>query len=249
MVRHLSSFTDELIAAHQRNITFEPGPIVPATVDEAYFVQTALVDAIGPVGGFKVSQRAGSPATMAPIPASRCFDSGAIVRTPSKVGVELEVGFVVIAALPDPDDPDFRSKLISAVRPAPMIELVATRLTGPTAEEVMPKLADLQANEALVQGDPLVNWDGSDFGTLAISMASDTGNIWDGPATVPGGSALRALETLVKIAGVHCGGVAVGHRILTGTLHPIHWIETGQAVRGRIDGLGAVSVDLAERGS
>ncbi|XWN30043.1 MAG: hypothetical protein ROR55_21515 [Devosia sp.] len=245
LMRNLSSFIDPLIAAYRDKSAFQPASIVPTTEEEAYAVQAALMDTIGPVGGFKVSQRPGHPATMAPIPASRCHMAGETVNVPAKVGIELEVGFVITGPLPHPGDPDFRERLIAAVRPAPMIELVATRLTGPTAEDPMPKLSDLQANEALVQGQPLADWDGSDFGALKISVASDTDEIAEGPGMVPGGSALSALETLVRIVGAHSGGLAAGHRVLTGSLHPIAWIDTGQRVLGSIDGLGAVSVELA----
>lgn len=243
-MRDLSSFTDPLIRAHRDRSAFEPGPVLPTTVAEAYAVQTAVMETIGPVGGFKVSQKPGQPATMAPIPAARCFGSGATVNVPERVGVELEVGFIITDALPDGGDPDFRAKLIAAVRPAPMIELVATRLIGSTAEEAMPKLADLQANEGLVVGNPLDDWDGSDFGTVEISMASDAAEIGIGQATVPGGSALAALETMVRLAGSHCGGLVVGHRVITGTLHPLTFIDAGQMVRGHIAGLGSVSAKL-----
>lgn len=244
-MRNLSPFIDPLIAAYRDKSAFEPGSVVPTTLQDAYDVQTALMASIGPVGGFKVSQNPEHSATMAPIPASRCHESGATVTVPAKVGIELEVGFVVTGPLPEPDDLQFRDKLIAAVRPAPMIELVATRLSGPAADAQMPKLADLQANEALVQGALLMDWDGSDFGQMTISITSDNTEIAVGPAKVPGGSALAALEALVRIAGSHHGGLSTGHRILTGSLHPIAWIDTGQRVQGRIDGLGDVSVTLA----
>ena len=243
-MRDLSSFTEQLIDAHRRQATFEPGNLVPETLDEAYAVQSALIESIGPVGGFKVSRKPGTDATMAPIPLSRCFESGARVRTPATVGVELEVGFVVTGSLPEPADPAFRDKLIAAVRPAPMIELVATRMSGETAEKAMPKLADLQASEGVIAGAPLETWDGSDFGALDIAMVSDEGDISTGSAKVPNGSALTALEVLMRMAGSHCGGIQVGQWLITGSLHPLTFIRTKQAVRGHIAGLGEVSVQL-----
>lgn len=243
-MRDLSSFTNHLIAAHRQKATFDAKAPVPETAEEAYAVQSALMASIGPVGGFKVSRKSGAVATMAPIPSSRCFKSGDRVGTTARVGVELEVGFVVSGRLPAPDDPAFQDKLVAAVRPAPMIELVASRLSGEPAEKPMPKLADLQASEGLIAGEPLASWDGSDFGALDISMASDEGDISTGPAQVPNGSALAALETLVRMAGSHCGGLQVGQRLLTGSVHPLTFIRTNQAVKGRIAGLGEVTVQL-----
>lgn len=243
----LSSFIDPLIRAHRDGGAFEPGSVVPTNVDAAYAVQTAVMAALGPVGGFKVSQKPGSEPTMAPIPAKRCFHTGTTVSVPARVGIELEVGFMITSELPHVDDQDFRKKLIAAVRPAPMIELVATRLIGSLAEEPMPKLADLQANEGLIEGHPLNDWDGSDFGTVHIALTADQGEISAGEATVLGGSALDALETLVRLAGTHCGGLVAGRRIITGTLNPLTFIDAGQTVHGRIDGLGEVTVTLTER--
>ncbi len=96
------------------------------------------MDALGPAGGYKLVRMAGSELAVAPIPESRCFASGATVEVPDRVGVELEVGFVVTAPLPDAEAADFPELLVAAVRPAAMIELIGPRLTGPAAQAHSP---------------------------------------------------------------------------------------------------------------
>ena len=243
-MRDLSSFIDPLIGAFRRRGTFLPGPALPATVEEAYAVHSALIEALGPVGGFKISQRPGQAPMVAPIPETRCSPTGADVLTPAVFGVELEVGFVIVEPLPDPDTPDYRRRLLAAVRPAPMIELVSSRLEGPAAADPVAKLADLQACEALICGATLEKWTGLDFDTPAIAFHGDGRPLHTGTGKVPGGSAIAALEATVRVVGNRFGGLKPGHKVLTGTLVPLTPVRAPQTVTGRIETLGEVAVSV-----
>ncbi|MEM1130678.1 MAG: hydratase [Pseudomonadota bacterium] len=240
----LTPFVDALIDAFHRRGTFQPEHGMPRSVEEAYAVHTALMAVLGPIGGFKISQKADRPAVVAPIPESRCFGDGARVDVPARVGVELEVGFVVTAPVPAPDAPDFRAGLLAAVRPAPMIELVASRLDGPHAEDPVVKLADLQACEALVAGDMLADWDGADFNRPEVTFRYDASEIAAGTGQVPGGSALAALEATARIVAARFGGLQPGQRVITGSLTPLTFIRAGQAMTGEVAGLGGVSARI-----
>ena len=240
----LSDFTRGLIAAHRARSAFAPDGPLPATAPEAYAVHRALTEAVGSPAGFKISGAPGPGRTMAPIPAPRLFDSGARVPVPGPVGLELEVAFQVVGPLPAPEDAEFEMRLRAAVRPAAVIELVAQRLTGPAAEQPFAKLADLQANEALICGTPLEGWDGRDFGSVETAIAVDGTGILSGPATVPHGSAFDSLAALVRMVGGHCGGLGRGQWVLTGSLHPIAPVRPGQHIEARVDGLGTVTLTL-----
>lgn len=237
-------FIDQLLAAHRAGARVSQGGAIPETLAEAYRCHDALMAAVGPAGGYKLVRLGGGDTAVAPIPKSRCFASGATVAVPDRIGVELEVGFAVTAALPDPQVPDFRDRLAAAVRPASMIELVAPRLDGPAAQAPFAKLADLQSSAGLVHGGAATGWTGADLDAVEILMASDADEIAAGPARVPGGSALEALESAARILHARGGGLQPGQFLLTGTLHPLTFIAAGQGVRGRIAGLGAVSVTL-----
>jgi 2-keto-4-pentenoate hydratase len=49
------------------------------------------------------------------------------------------------------------------------------------------------------------------------------------------------------MAGDHCGGLRVGHWVLTGSLHPIAPVNPGTTFSARIDGLGEVTLRLCAR--
>ena len=51
-----------------------------------------------------------------------------------RLGVELEVGWLVTGPLPDPDTSDLRARLVGAVRPVPVIELHERRIAWPLAD-------------------------------------------------------------------------------------------------------------------
>ncbi len=243
----LTQFIEHLIAAHRAGGTYSPGTAIPEGVADAYRCHDALMEVLGPAGGYKLVRMAGGELAVAPIPQSRCFASGATVAVPERIGVELEVGFVVRTPLPDLEAANFRLRLVAAVRPTAMIELVAPRLTGPAAQAPFAKLADLQSSAGLVRGLELAEWDGSDFDAVEISMTCGDGAIAEGGARVPGGSALEALESAVRLLQPR-GGLQPGQCLLTGTLHPLTFIEAGQGVEGSVSGLGGVSAALQGRG-
>ena len=49
---------------------------------------------------------------------------------------------------------------------------------------------------------------------------------------------------LVRMAGDHCGGLQAGQIIITGSLHPLTYVEPGTQVAGRIDGFGDIAVTI-----
>ncbi|MGY9048998.1 hypothetical protein P775_13290 [Puniceibacterium antarcticum] len=238
-------FADALIAAHRSGMRSAPDGAVPTTVAEAYYVQSRVIAALGHVAGFKVGLKPGEAAIMAPIRAQHALPSGATVALGDRMGIELEVGWKIIAPLPAPGSDDFDAALERCVQPVPVIELVDTRLSGPLAEDAIAKLADFQINYGLIVGPPLTDWDGRDFGTVTGRMQAGESLFLDGPTEVPGGSALATLKALIAAIGDHCGGLRVGQFVITGSLHPLSYVDAAGEVTGHIDGLGAVSFTLS----
>ncbi|SNR24668.1 hypothetical protein [Puniceibacterium sediminis] len=237
---HLDAFADALIDAHRTGTRVAPDGGAPSTVAEAYHVQRRVIAALGPVAGFKTALKPDA----APIRAQHALPSGARVAMGDRMGIELEVGWKIIAPLPAPGAADFDEALVRCVLPVPVIELVDTRLSGPMAEGPITKLADFQINHGLIIGTPLADWDGRDFGVVTARMQKGAQVILDGQTTVPGGSALGTLRALVSEIGDHCGGLQVGQIVITGTLHPLTYVSEPGEVTGQIDGLGEVSVTL-----
>lgn len=238
------AFANALISAHQtgERVTIDaPGP---TTAEEAYRIQARVAAALGAVAGFKTALKPRELPIMAPIMARHALPSGAEIALRDEIGIELEVGWKITAPLPDPEADDFDIAVLTCITPVPVIELVDTRLLGSIAQTPLAKLADFQINHGLIVGTPLTDWDGRDFSTVTAQMQTASSILLDGKAEVPGGSALASFKALACLIGDHCGGLRVGQIVITGSLHPLTYTSEKGEVRGRIDGLGAVSVIL-----
>lgn len=217
----------------------------PQDAAAAYAVQAAVAVATGPVGAFKTARKPGVAPIMAPIFARDIHPCGTQLASAfgGRLGIELELGFRV-KALPDLAASDLTAQLALCLEPLVVIEIVDTRLHGPDSTAPLVQLADNQINAGLITGPTLHGWDGRSFATVqACMMAGDT-CLLDGPAQVPGGDALASVVGLFQMVGDHCGGVQVGHVIITGTLHPLTYVDPGTQVAGRIDGIGEIAVTI-----
>lgn len=231
----------DFISAHKTDLQFMPS--VPVLSRDAVLATQAAVCAqLGPVAGFKVGRVADDLPIIAPIPARYCVPNDGVRYIPRPFGVELEVGFTLIRALPSPGLP---AQPEDYFRPCAALELVDTRLSGSAADRADLKFADFQINAGLVCADSLDAWDGADFADLEISLSTSTKTIIAGRAEVPGGSALANLDLLLSHLGPHCGGLKVGQTVITGSLCGLPYFAPDTHVTGWIDGLGKVSVRLA----
>lgn len=230
-----------LRSAHLEGTQVELPP-VPANRETILAIQAGVCAGLGPVAGFKVGRRADGALIVAPILARYMVPNGGTRRIADRLGVELEVGFELVRALPDGG---FPKRPQDHFRPCTVLELVDTRLAGPLAEDPSCKFADFQINAGLVIGDSRTDWDGSDFTTLAARLVAGDRAILDGATQVPGGSALENLRALVEALGSHCGGLQQGQVVITGSLCGLPYFGPGTNILGRIDGLGAVSIALA----
>lgn len=228
-----------LIEAHASGRNADARRLPVPGYDEALEIQQRVQPHLGPVGGFKVARQADGPPILAPIPAARRLPSGARIPVRDRMGIELEIGFEVIA----PPSGDVMQDPASVFRPRVVLELVETRLDG-AEDSPMLKLADMQVNAGLVVGPELTNWDGSDFGQVTAALRCGDRQVVDGAVSVPGGSALANLALLRDHAGDHCGGLQQGQIVITGSLSGLEFFPGGTHVAGRIEGIGAISCDL-----
>ena len=241
------SIIADLIAAHHSGGRIADIDL-PLSRAQIMLIQSGVSVALGPVAGFKVgaSPDGGLP-ILSPIQARYVAPDGGTRPTRDRLGIELEVGFTLTRALPAAALPD---RVQDYFQPCIALELVATRLSPADAERPDMKFADFQINAGLVTGPLMPDWDGSDFTTLPARLSSDRQVVVDGPATVPGGSALANLALLVTHLGDHCGGLQVGQTVITGSLCGLPWFAPGEVVTGWIAGLGTVSISVeADRAS
>lgn len=237
---NLESFSQDLIEAHLKGTRICPS-ISKMSRADILWVQSNVSAALGAVLGFKVGRVIDEPPIIAPIPAIYLTENKATRIVQGRLGIELEVGFEVIKALPAnglferPQD---------YLRPRVVFELVDTRLSSECADDPGLKFADFQVNAGIVIGDGPQDWDGTDFGDVRARLLNGTKPVFDGKTTVPGGSALANFNLLITHLGNHCGGLQVGQIVITGSICGLPMFEAGSNLSGWVEGLGDVSVSL-----
>jgi 2-keto-4-pentenoate hydratase len=237
-----------LIAARQGGPRLSPSftGSLNLTSEDAYNVQRRVANVLGPVGGFKFAQRPGQAAIMAPIYSADIHPSGATVPSDGDpVGIELEVGFRILAPLPALTDPDFFDKLHTCVTPLAAIELVQTRLQDDSSASPELRLADNQINGGLVIGSEVTEWKGGPLSPVSAQLDFDNQQVLNGEVKLPFGDAFDCLTRLVRMIGEHCGGLQPGQVVITGSLNGLPYLAPGAKIRGSICDIGEVAVDLA----
>ncbi|MHC9237095.1 hydratase [Pseudooceanicola sp. 502str34] len=238
----LTQFTQALIEAHRTRSRFDPeGMALPATRAEARALQADVMATLGPVAGYKIGAQDEEVVTFAPIPQARTHPSGATVTARDRLAVELEVGFELVAPLPDGPPPE---ALQAYFRPRVALELVDTRLTGARASDPVLKLADFQLNEGLILGTGPENWDGRDFTTVTAQMTANDTTVVEGPITIPGGSARTSLRRCLRTLDAMGRRLDPGQVVITGSLCGVPWFDKGTEVNTRIEGLGTAAVTI-----
>lgn len=247
----IGKIAEALLAARRERTAIAASPSTgPADTAAALAVQAAVAGRLGPICGFKTG-RSGrdSPVRMAPIAAADLHRDGALV--PQRLGgqrmVELEVGFRLTAPPPDPDEPDFEVRLARVVTLHTAIEIVQPRLLAAKAAGPLWKLADALHNDALVLGAPLADWRRLDLAVVTGRLKADDAVIANGPLPVPGGCAFATFAAFARQVGGHCGGLASGHVVITGTLTGLTPVPEGARIEAAIAGVGTVGCIVGGR--
>ncbi|MSU91231.1 2-keto-4-pentenoate hydratase [Rhodobacteraceae bacterium 2CG4] len=219
------------------------------TEADAYRVQALVAERFGPVGGYKVGCTPGKPPIMAPIHARDVLADGARLEVPGDepIGIELEIGFRLVAPLPPADAPGRAVRARECIEAVPVIEIVRSRLSAPQQAAPLLKLADNQINGGLVVGTPVRDWSGLELARPSARLRLGDEVVLDGRAEVPGGDAFANFLALADLVGGHCGGLTPGQVVITGSLNGVPWVRAPLAVAAEIDGLGAVALELVPR--
>lgn len=236
-----------LVEARRTRKRLRDLPQPPATIEQAYAVQDAVIGHLGPVGGWKVGPwRVGEVPACAPIPASYVHDSPADLPAedmPDAAG-EVEIAVKLARSLPPratPYGPDDIRAAIGSVHLA--IEIISSRFTDRRAVAPLSAIADTQNNGGIVVGPGLGNWSSLDFGAVTMRLERDSREI----ATAEGGPStedvMLALAWLATHAAERCGGLREGQVVITGARISPNPIAGSKAVATAV-GLEPVSLEL-----
>jgi 2-keto-4-pentenoate hydratase len=225
---------------------------LPPDAATAYAIQQAVIAGLGEsTGAWKIGAKSpGGPTSGAPIPASLVMPSPARLAHDGffRVLVELEIAFRFDVTIEPRAQAYARDEVLSklgAVLPA--IEIVDSRFAEWPNVAPLAQLADAQNNGALITGHPAVYASlarGFDFVSPELELG------FNGRSLIPevtGNPAGDPRELLVWFVN-HCAAMGItierDWTLTTGSYVGAHKIEEPGIVRGHIDGLGEVEIEL-----
>jgi len=248
MTHDLDVLADRLAAAHAG------GPPLPAALlqsldlRDAYRLQDATLERLGPVGGWKVGSKGpDAQPHCAPLPLAALHRSGAMLPASRfawrmvelEVAVRLRVDLSVGPA--DRPTPSELAHALDAVLPA--FEAVESRLEDGQNAPPMAKLADLQCHGALVLGTP------SSLAPADVDLRSVQATLWVGETCAVdavGGNPAQDLWALLGWLARHCTerGMPLqqGQVVTTGSCTGLTAVPPACVARGALRGIGTVEL-------
>lgn len=239
-----SSLTRLLLAHRAAGTTIDslPDDLVPADLAAAYRVQSETLEALGPVGAWKVSPvpESGEPAC-SPLPQTYLHRSGATLPRGAfhGLGIEVEIAFTLGEALPAGASAEDAREAIGSVHLA--LELIASRYTDRQAMARTAAFADLQSSGGIVLGEPHAFDAQVDLGSEALTLrfgGDEVAATQGGPST---DNALKALAWLATHAASRGTPLTRGTVVITGArLGPTPL--SGDSAEARSPRFGSVAV-------
>lgn len=243
----------------RRRIERLPPGLHPATEDEGYAVQDALVRAAAlPLAGWKIGatsaharRRLGLPGPVSGrLFAPFVFRAPAALTATDYVGPSLEPEFAFRMArdLPPRAEPYRRDEVAAAIGALLLaIELVECRWTDWETVGAPGFIADDSAAAALVCGPEIAEWRSFDLPGVAVSLELDGAVAARGRGADVMGDPLEAMTWLANHLCARGLRLRSGELVTSGTCTPIVAIAPGQSAVARFEGVGAVELRLSGR--
>lgn len=236
-----------VLAAARRDPALRPTalPQPPPDAASAYFIQHAVMAALGPIGGWKVgSPHPTGPFTCAPLPASHIMPSPA--RAPQADcpdrGVEAEIAVRLATDLPPRDRAYTRDDILAAIASAhPTIELLQSRFQDADAVDPLSNLADSLSHWGLVWGEPIPDWQSIDLATESVRVLIN-GTVTKRRTGNPAGDMIRLVEWLANTGARWAGGLKAGQFVTTGSWTAKDFAPPNAQIRMQFDHCGTVEV-------
>ncbi len=223
-----------------------PAALRPKSLEEAYYVQDLMLNALGTTGGWKVGAPSADATPMfAPMPGENFAGSGGRIAKEMRRlrGVEAEIAFLMGKDLPPRSTPYTRDELLQAIASChPAIELLESGLLDPDAATRLTAIADLQSNGGFIYGEAVDGWQNIDFdGESAQLIVDGFVRVTNGKNSA-GSDLLRLVLWLANDAQERTGGLRAGQWITTGSWTGKVLADSGSTVLARFPSFGEVSV-------
>jgi len=221
----------------------------PTDMTEVYFVQDLLAQSFGPIGGWKIgAPNAEATPLFAPMPLAWMAASGSDLAGPRwrYRGLEAEIAFLVGEDLPPRATPYSREEALAAMASChPIIEVLESAFTDPTAAAKMSMLADLQMHGGFVYGPAFPDWRMVDFNTERVTLAVDGVVRVERTGSNTSGDLLKLIPWLANEGAARTGGLRKGQWITTGSWTGNTLATSSSTVDVTFSTIGSVSLRFA----
>ena len=207
----------------------------------------------GPLAGYKIALT--SPQILAqtglkgpcygPIRRKRVFEHKATVRADrwTRLGVELEVVFVMGRDVPKPKKPYDKDSIAEYVGEARAgFELIEDRGADYSRLSLPWLVMDVGWNGGSLLARPNKNWKNLDIGNLEGSIAFDGKVMRSGNSGDVLGHCYNALAWLANKLGEHGKTLKKGMIVSSGSMVACQFVPPGSTATGKIEGLGEVTL-------
>jgi 2-keto-4-pentenoate hydratase len=223
-----------------------PPDFRPKTLEQAYFVQDVMLQALGKAGGWKV----GAPAPDAmplysPMPAAGFATNGERIAKQFRRmrGVEAEIAFLLGKDLPPRTARYSREEVVDAIASChPAIELLESALLDPDTADRFTAIADLQSNAGFTAGPSISGWTDFNFANETAQMIVDGFVRVENGKNSAGADLLRLVLWLANEAQNRTGGLLAGQWITTGSWTGKILAESGSVALARFPQLGEATI-------
>ncbi|WP_284944862.1 2-keto-4-pentenoate hydratase [Acidisoma cladoniae] len=218
----------------------------PPTEAEAYAVQHAVNEALGPIGGWKVGAGPDGRPSTAPLPASGIMPSPAVAPASfSDRLIEAEIAFTLTQDLPPRGVPYNRDEVIAAIGAChAVIELVQFRVPGTISASPLLKIADHQGHGALIVGAAVPGWTEIDFPRFAVTQEIEGLPTKHGVGN-PAGDMIRLIVWLANEGSLWAGGLKAGQIVTCGSWTGATPAPPGSSVSVTFQGVAPVQLRFA----
>jgi 2-keto-4-pentenoate hydratase len=230
----------------QRPIDNLPVALRPKTLEEAYFVQDLILQAMGKAGGWKVGAPSPEATPLyAPMPLVTFAQSGVRITKHLRRlrGVEAEIAFLMGKDLVPRSAPYSRQEVVDAIASChPAIELLESALLDPDSGDRLTAIADLQSNGGFVAGGAAEGWQDFDLAAESAQMNVDGFVRVENGKNSAGSDLLRLVLWLANEAQSRTGGLLAGQWITTGSWTGKILADSGSVAVARFPHFGEVTV-------
>jgi 2-keto-4-pentenoate hydratase len=244
------SLAGMLYGAYKANSTaVVPAAMAPQDAEAAYAAQQGFL-ALGGLetGGWKIGAKSDTgPIQGAPLPRRRILASPASIdrRDYPVLGIELEIFFTFSRDFLPQAEPVPESEVFDSVNAfGASIEIVSSRIAGWPDGSKLSQLADLQNHGALVVGQSTGYRSDFPFSAPQVDLRIDGVQLVGGIGRNPAGDPRRLLCWLVNHCRVQGLALPAGCIVTTGSYTGMEFPMRSGSIRGEIEGLPAVALEL-----